>query len=264
MKANETPNETNYRKLKQRFANENGFKNEYNLDFEVDFGNEPITIKIIDIDENEHEHEIEKITGNENETTLHFKNENENGFGNENETGNEIHFRNELEMNSRNELLSSVENEVKNMKNKTENEMRFENELINSMKSELLFYSEIIDFQDIPSYQKPKDNRTEIIVVTKDNVFHLYQRYKDTVKIYLEKQYLTTEEIEDFKQASQRYIMLQKLNDKLTLNELLKNPENKTGIISHDHCNEIHESESTPLSEIASNFLHRISKRIHK
>lgn len=249
MKANETPNEKNHRLLKQRFGNGNGFENESRFNFEFDYGNEPVTVKIIDIDGYENEHQIEKMTGNENETTLHFKNENE--LGNGNGTGNELHFRNELKMNSKNEKQS-------------ENENRFQNELINSMKSELLFYSETIDFQDIPTHQQQKYNHTEIIVVNKDNVFNLYQRYKDTVKIYLEKQYLTDEEIEDFKQASQRYNMLQKLNDKLTLNELLKNPENKTGNITHEPSNSANDSESRPLSEIASDFLHRISETIHK
>ena len=257
MKANETPNEKNRRLLKQRFGNENETKNEFNFKFETDFGNEPITIKVKDLDGNENEHQIEKISGNGNETTLHFKNEPKNELGNENETGNEPRFENELHF--RNELEMNHEYE-----NTSKNENRFKNELITTMKSEILFYSPTLEFQDIPSHQQPKDNTTRIIAVNKENVFHLYLRYRDTVKIYLEKEYLTDDEIEDFKQASQRYNMLQELNSEFTIKEAIKDMDKTGSIITHDCSNNTTETESVSLSQIASDFLHQISERIHK
>jgi hypothetical protein len=63
--------------------NENENENKYNIHYECDLRNKPLTIKIIDMNGNETEHRIEKITSNGNETTLHFENENENGNGNE-------------------------------------------------------------------------------------------------------------------------------------------------------------------------------------
>lgn len=89
MCGNETPNERNYRLLKHRFANENETENKFSIHIELDFGNEPLLMKFVDLNGNETIHQVERVTGNGNETTLHIKNGNEITYSFKNENGNE-------------------------------------------------------------------------------------------------------------------------------------------------------------------------------
>ena len=88
MIGNETPNEKNHRLLKQRFTNEN--ETDSKVQIEIDFGNEPVEMKLICGNGNEKSFKVERITGNETGLVLHCRNENETGSGNENENGNEL------------------------------------------------------------------------------------------------------------------------------------------------------------------------------
>lgn len=76
MIGNETPNEKNHRLLKHRFTNENETGSKFQI--EIDFGNEPVEMKIVDENGNEKAFEVERVTGNEKWITLHCRNENEN------------------------------------------------------------------------------------------------------------------------------------------------------------------------------------------
>ena len=224
MKANETQNEKNYQLLKQRFTNESQFE----IHNEVDYGNEPLKIKVTDSNGNENEHEIEKLTGNGFETTLHFKNENENETGNENRNGNGNGFENENE--NENELGNETRNEI-HFRNETGNEILIKNELIKQMKNEILFHTTDKTFKQESSIHS-RANYIQIRIINKDNVEDLVKRYTDTVNYYLEQEYLAIDEVEDFKLACERLkgireiqsrikqeIMLDELYDKMTVDD---------------------------------------------
>lgn len=81
-------NEKNYQLLNSRFNNENEWGSK--LQIEIDFGNEPVKMKIVDETGNEKSFEVERITGNETGLVLYCRNGNETCSGNENGNGNEL------------------------------------------------------------------------------------------------------------------------------------------------------------------------------
>lgn len=81
-------NEKNYQLLNSRFNNENEWGSKFQI--EIDFGNEPVEMKIISANGNEKSFKVERVTGNETGLVLHCRNENETGSGNGNGNGNEL------------------------------------------------------------------------------------------------------------------------------------------------------------------------------
>ena len=103
-------------------------ENEYHCTIDIDYGNEPIPCKLLDVNGNEKWFKVKRVTGNELGCTLEF----ENGNGNRNEFVDKI--RNELIKANGNgiQFRNGIENE-----NELGNELGFGNENQNENENEL-------------------------------------------------------------------------------------------------------------------------------
>ena len=195
MSANETPNERNYRLLKQRFANEP------QIHIETHYGNEhPLQVRIIDLDGNEETKWVEKIESDGNETVITFANENE--IKNESRIGVGIEVENET---------------VTRFENENENGIRFENELLNGNENQ--FGNEIRNEFGIRNEKQIK------------NQLQIPDEIHEKVKTEVEKQFNTKQTVQDALQDK----LLSKITDKNNIQSITYKPNREFIIQTKDN-----------------------------